>query len=57
MVPISTERLKLTGTPLTDEVVSILSILTSKRVLGTPFAGPNRLSYAKTTFSVTNGTK
>ena len=34
----------------------LLCISTSKRVLRTPFAGGNRLSYAKTTFSVTNGT-
>ena len=35
----------------------MLCILTSKRVLHTPFAGRNRLSEAKTTFSITNGTK
>ena len=35
----------------------MLCISTSHRVLGTPFAGRNRLSDAKTIFSVTNGTK
>ena len=32
-------------------------IWTSKQVLSTPFAGRNRLSDAKTTFSISNGTK
>ena len=32
----------------------MLCILTSERVLRMPFAGQNRLSNAKTTFSVTN---
>ena len=35
----------------------VLCISTSEQVLRMPFAGRNRLSYAKTTFSVTNGTK
>ena len=35
----------------------LLCISTSKWVLHMPFAGQNRLSDAKTTFSVTNGTK
>ena len=35
----------------------VLCISTIERVLCTPFAGQNRLSNAKTTFSVTNGTK
>ena len=36
---------------------SVLCILTSKRLLRMPFAGRNRFSDTKTTFSVTNGTK
>ena len=35
----------------------VLCISTSKRVLGRQFAGRNRLSDAKTTFSVTYATK
>ena len=35
----------------------LLCISTSEWVLRTPFAGRNRLSDPKTTFSVTNGTK
>ena len=35
----------------------VLCFLTSKLVLHTPFADRNRLSDAKTTFYVTNGTK
>ena len=35
----------------------LLRILTSERVLCMPFAGQNRLSDAKTTFSITNATK
>ena len=34
-----------------------LVLCISTRVLRTPFAGQNRLSDAKTTFSVTNGKK
>ena len=35
----------------------IMCISTSEGMLRTPFAGQNRLSDAKTTFSVTKGTK
>ena len=35
----------------------LLCISTSKQVLRTPFPGQNRLSDAKTTFSITKGTK
>ena len=35
----------------------MLCISTSERVLRTPFSGQNRLSDAKTTFSITNRTK
>ena len=35
----------------------MLCILTSKRVLRMPFVGQNKLSDAKTTFSVINGKK
>ena len=39
------------------DIDPVLCILTSKLVLRTPFTGRNRPSDAKTTFSVTNGTK
>ena len=39
-----------------NEDRNVLCISTSERVLRRPFAGQNRLSDAKTTFSVTNGT-
>ena len=38
-------------------ISDMLCISTSERVLLTPFAGRNRLFDAKTTISVTNGTK